>query len=70
MEPGFEETFRVLEATMEIESIDEPSAHDVDPTRPTIRMRGTSSGGLGRDATVTGTVQIAEGGEIVWRIVS
>lgn len=69
--PHFGEEFRVLSAEITIDTIDDPSAPGlVDPSRPTIRFKGVSRGGVPDDSTVRGHVSITTSGEIRWHIVS
>jgi hypothetical protein len=67
----FGEAVRVLMLRLRIESIDSPHAREsIDPTRPKIRFRGESQGGVPSEATVHGSVEVTDAGDIRWRLVS
>ncbi|KAF8313255.1 hypothetical protein DL93DRAFT_2081339 [Clavulina sp. PMI_390] len=71
-QPDFYEELRVLHTTMAIESIDDPATTPglVDPSRPTIRFRGTSRHSDGNEHSMRGFVCVTESGDIRWHLIS
>lgn len=61
----------MLYVQLKVESIDDPSTPGtVDPTRPTIRFKGTSRGGAPSESNIRGKVCVEKCGAIRWHIVS